>query len=115
MKNIIFTCLFLLTTAVVYGQTGSGQNYYHYTFNVGGITNLAEAKEITADLSTLFNIFPNFTDSTDTFDFISTENVTQGALDNIIVTKFGYATSLLNVAPSSFVEMKNYLDKLDAE
>ena len=115
MKRIIFTLLLIITGFVVRSQTGSSTGYFHYTFKITGVTDMMQAKEINADLNTLFNIYPEFIDSTDTFDFVSTENITQTTFDNIIVTKNGYPSTPLNTTPSSSLGMQEYLDKLEAE
>jgi len=68
---LVFTLFF---AGLSYGQD------YRYQFKLSGVTNLGEAKYSMIYFRQKFDAFPAFNDSTDTFDFISTANVSQSEL-----------------------------------
>lgn len=78
-----FLLIFAILSSFLFAQT-------KYTLKFEGIDNMADAKEITDPLRELFQTYPYFNDSIDTFIFISFEQVDGTDVQQIIPNQLTY-------------------------
>lgn len=81
MKRFLF--VFILLSSFLFAQT-------KYIFKIESVENMASAKEITDPLRELFQTYPYFNDSLDSFIFISFEQVDGTQVQQIVPYQVTY-------------------------
>ena len=74
MKKIIILILIMFSCVFANAQK------YDYKFKIENVSSLPEAKMVTDFLRSIFNVYPNFNDSTDYFEFKSDFYINESGL-----------------------------------